>query len=238
MKCLLIQIRENKEVLKEEYDSFLKFSGLEKEEFDSLNLFYEELSHDLLNKYDGIFIGGASAASVLEPDKFHFLSHLYSFINRCIEHNIPTFASCFGFQAAVIALGGEIIDTPENFEMGTVEISLRESAKNDILLKDMPSQFYGVSVHQQKAIHLPETCESLAYTKECEHIFKVKNKPFWAFQFHPEVDKKTLIERLAVYQDKYTESKSQYENVISQARETVEANLLVKKFVDRVLKTI
>lgn len=237
VKTLLIQIRNNKEVEREEYESFLHYSGLKKEEMDTLNAFHEvAIPTEVIDNYDALFIGGTSSASVLEPEKFPFINSLVKIIKRAEQRSIPTFASCFGFQLAVIAFEGVITHDEIDFEQGTVPISLTKEAKKDILLCDMPNNFMAVSVHQQKAITTPDNCTLLAYTKACCHILKVKNKPFWAFQFHPEVDKKTLIERLAVYAEKYTEDMNHYNKIISNAKETVDSNSLVKKFVDRVLK--
>ena len=236
MKALLIQIRHIPQVIEEEYNSFLKYSGLGSEELTTLNVFetYPEPHH--LEGIDGVFIGGASAANVLEPEVYTFMPALIEFIKFCLKRDIPTFASCFGFQAAVLALGGEIIDDSLNYEMGTVQISLTEAAKSDLIYKGTHDQFYAVSVHQQKAIDLPENCELLAYTKDCIHSFKVRDKRFWTFQFHPEVDKQTLIDRLKVYQEKYTSGDLHYDEVILTAVDTDASNLLVKMFVDRVLR--
>jgi GMP synthase (glutamine-hydrolysing) len=103
------------------------------------------------------------------------------------------------------------------------------------LFKDVPDGFPAVSVHKERAISLPEKCELLAYTAACKHSFKVINKPFWAFQFHPEVDRATLVERLTIFKDQYTEGDDHLDKVLLAAVETPDANGLVRKFVDRVL---
>lgn len=235
MKALLIQVRDNPVVLEEEYQSFLKYSGLNSDELIPINVFRRVPQISDLDGVAGVFIGGASEANVLEPEIYDFMPALIEFIKVCIDKSVPTFASCFGFQAAVLALGGEILDDRENYEMGTIQIQLTEAANSDILYQDSPNNFYAVSVHQQKAIELPKGCQLLAKTEVCIHSFKVIDKPFWSFQFHPEVDRQTLVDRLKIYEKKYTSGPSQYEDVIQKAQETLESNLLVKKFVDRVL---
>lgn len=238
MKTLLIQTRKNPDVLKEEYESFLKYSGLRKEEMETFNSIYlKEFSPDFIANYHGIFIGGASQASALEPEVYPFISSLKKLVRFALEKNIPTFASCFGFQIAVLELGGQLVHQEKGFEMGTVPISLTPESSKDLLFSDSPHLFPAVSVHQQKAIEAPPGVTLLAETKECIHAFKVKNKNFWAFQFHPEVDRETLVSRLKIYEEKYTEGSQQYREVINNAVETPESHLLVKKFTTRVLKT-
>ncbi|MDJ0625292.1 MAG: type 1 glutamine amidotransferase [Candidatus Caenarcaniphilales bacterium] len=237
LKILLLQIRDNHSVREEELSSFAQFTGLEKSQFTILNVF-DQPSFDInLDSYDSLFVGGASEASVLEPDKYPFVLKSEELLLKAIDINKPVFASCFGFQLAVTALGGQIIRDQKDYEMGSIPIQLTTKAKDDVLLKDTPNNFHAISVHRERATKLPANCELLAYTDQCCHSFKLTNKPFWAFQFHPEVDKPILIQRLSVFRDKYTKSDEQLKQVFESVVETPESNLLLTKFVDRVLLT-
>ncbi len=220
----------------EEYRSFANHGQLGPDQIDLLNVFKEpQFDTSIASRYDAVFIGGASEASVLEPDKYPFVENSQEFIRYCLEAEIPVFASCFGFQLAVLALGGEIISDKRNFEMGTLPISLTGNCAADPLLYDTPDPFLAVAVHQEKAVSAPAGCEVLARTDECIHAFRVSGKPFWAFQFHPEVDRETLVSRLTVFKDRYTENDEHLNRVIDTAQETPESNLLVRKFIERVL---
>ena len=182
-----------------------------------------------------LLIGGASEASVLEPETYDFVPSCCELLRHAREAGQPVFASCFGFQLAVIAFGGRVIRDVGDFEMGTLPIRLADDARHDPILRDTPDGFLAVSVHRERALRAPEGCVTLAHTDECCHVFRVSGKPFWAFQFHPEVDRATLIARLTVFKEKYTESDDHLNEVLAGARETPESNRLVRKFVDRVL---
>ena len=237
-KYLLIQIRESAKIKQEEFDSFVKYSKEKKEYFDSYDVFKDPpLAPELISQYKAIFVGGASDASVLKPEAYSFVPSLIDFLNYCVEKSIPTFASCFGFQAAILALNGEVIHQANDFEMGTYPISLTPEAKEDNIFKDTPNGFFGISVHKEKALILPKNCIKLAYTENCVHAFKVINKPFYAFQFHPELDRQTLIDRLAYYQAQYTENPGHYQEIIDSTVETPESNDLVRKFVQRIVNS-
>jgi GMP synthase (glutamine-hydrolysing) len=119
--------------------------------------------------------------------------------------------------------------------MGTLPIYLTQKSKSDPLFHDTPDGFLAVSVHQEKALVVPMGCDLIARTDECVHVFRVTNKPFWAFQFHPEVDKATLVSRLTIFKERYTEDEAHLTEVLAAARETPESNILVRKFVQRVL---
>lgn len=236
LKILLLQIRDQSRVRIEEYESFISYSGLAPYQIDILNAFdTPAFDSSVLNGYDALFVGGASEASVLEPDKYPFVESGIQLLQFCIEHRIPVFASCFGFQLAVLALGGDIIRDKKNYEMGTIPIQLSETAKDDPIFTDIPDGFYAVSVHKERATSLPENCELLAYTDACKHAFRVKDSSFWAFQFHPEVDRATLVERLTIFKSQYTDGDDHLDKVLAAAVETPESNELVRKFVDRVL---
>jgi len=48
---------------------------------------------------------------------------------------------------------------------------------------------------------VPQGCAPLADTDACPHVFRVRERRFWAFQFHPEVDRATLVERNEWFRD-------------------------------------
>ena len=104
-----------------------------------------------------------------------------------------------------------------------------------LLFHDTPDNFRAVSVHKERATELPAGCELLAYTESCAHAFRVSGKPFWAFQFHPELDRSTLVERLTIFKSNYTEGDDHLDEILAAAVETPESNALVRKFTERVL---
>lgn len=236
LKLLLLQIRDEARVRQEEHDSFSTYTGLKPEQIVIHNVFDKPVFNaDILRGYDGLLVGGASEASVMEPDTYTFVPACIQLMRDCIKQSIPVFASCFGYQLAVLALGGTIVRDTENFEMGCVQISTTAEASEDILLHDVPNPFAAVSVHRERSSTTPPGSISLAYTEKCHHAFRVADKPFWAFQFHPEVDRATLIERLTIFQSKYTKDGEHLQEVLSAAVDTPHSNNLMRHFIDRVL---
>ena len=181
------------------------------------------------------YVGGASEANVLEPDKYPFVKNCIELLRYAAEISKPTFASCFGFQLAVLAFGGVILNKEKGYEMGTVQISLTDKAKSDLVYQGIEDRFPAVSVHRQYASTIPDPLEILAYTEQCIHSFKYKNKPLWAFQFHPEVDRETLVKRLTIFSKHYTDNTEHLKEVLDSAVETPESNILLGNFVERVL---
>jgi GMP synthase (glutamine-hydrolysing) len=237
MRLLLLQIRHLANVRQEEYDSFLTYCGLREEELDVLNVFDTPVfGPEAIEGYNGLLVGGASEASVLEPETYTAVPYCIDLLRHCIDIDFPVFASCFGFQLAALALGGEIIRDQKDFEMGSIPIYLRPAAGDDLMMHDVPDGFYAIAVHRERSVNCPPGATELAYTENCCHAFKVDGKPFWAFQFHPEVDRATLVSRLTVYREAYTEGADHLQEVLDNAVETPESNALMRKFIERVMR--
>jgi GMP synthase (glutamine-hydrolysing) len=236
LKILLLQIRNQPQVREEEFASFVAYSGLPAKQIDILNVFdTPKFDAAVLTGYDALFVGGASEASVLEPLEYPFVDSCIALLRHCVNNSVPVFASCFGFQLAILALGETIIRDKTDYEMGTLPIQLTELAGNDPVFAGMKSGFPAVSVHKERATELPDGCELLAYTESCIHSFRVCEKPFWAFQFHPEVDRDTLVQRLTLFKSQYTDGDDHLDKVLAEAVETPESNQLVRRFVEHVL---
>jgi len=236
LNILLLQIRDNRNVRVEEHQSFANFSKIEPHQIEILNVFdTPSFKPNLIDNYDALYVGGASEANVLEPEKYPFIKNCIELLRYAAEISKPTFASCFGFQLAVLAFGGIILNKDKDYEMGTVKISLTDKAKSDLVYQGIQDRFPAVSVHRQYASTIPEPLEILAYTGQCVHSFKYKNKPLWAFQFHPEVDRDTLVKRLTIFSRHYTANAEHLKEVLGSAVETPESNILLGNFVERVL---
>lgn len=237
LKILLIQIRDDVETREEELNEFVRFSGLNKDQFSVLDVFKTpSFEPNIVDDHDAVFVGGSSDASVLKPEKFSFVESANELFRYCVEIGIPVLASCFGFQGVVEALGGKVILDAENMEMGTYIMTLNEEGKNDPLFKDMPETFWAVSGHKERAGTLPDNAINMASSEKCPyHIIKIKEKPFYAFQFHPEVDRSDLITRITRYKDRYLDDDGALQKIIDECKDTPEANEIIRKFVDRII---
>jgi GMP synthase (glutamine-hydrolysing) len=237
INILYIQVREDAVTCEEELQEFIRYSGLNKDQFDVLNVFdTPKFPAEKATNYDAVFVGGSSDASVIEPEKYPFVEFIKNLLVHCIKINKPVFASCFGFQAGIEALGGKIILDKEKMEMNTYPMYLTAAAKKDPLFCDIKNGFLAVSGHQERAKTIPKNAILLAYSTLCPfHAIKIKNKPFYAFQFHPEVNQADLISRIIRYKERYSDGDNFLQNIIDTCQETPEANKLVRKFVDRVL---
>ncbi|MFM7447343.1 MAG: type 1 glutamine amidotransferase [Leptolyngbyaceae cyanobacterium] len=238
LKILLLQIRDDGVTRQEELDEFVRYGALEPEQIDILDVFATpEFEPTCMDVYDALFVGGSSDATVTQPDRYPFVEPAKQLLAYCLNQSIPVFASCFGFQAAVEALGGQVIVDKANMEMGTYPLWLTEAAQTDVLFHDVPDGFWAVSGHKERADLIPTDAVLLAFSDRCPyHAFKMPERPFYAFQFHPEVDPTDLIARITRYQARYLENAADLTKILETVQsETDAANQLIAKFVDRIL---
>ena len=211
LRILLLQIREDEPSIEEEFAEFVRYSGLRADQFSQLNTYRcPDFDPAMIEEFDALFVGGSSDASVLQPDEFTFVTRCKKMLRQCYQRAIPVFASCFGFQIAVEELGGKVILDKDNMEMGVYPMQLTDAAATDPLFHDCPNTFWAVSGHKERAVILPDDTILLAYSELCPyHAFKLKGRPFYGFQFHPEVDIPDLQMRIARYHDRYFDDSAQ-----------------------------
>lgn len=243
LKILYIQVREDQPTRDQEFDEFIRFSELKADQFTVVNVFDRPLfDGSVMDGHDALMIGGSSDASGMEtiehPEKYPYGASIRKVFRRCIDDSIPVFASCYGYEEAATEIGGTLIKDDRNVNVGFAHIHATEEGKNDPLLKDAPDGFAAVNWHSERTDSLPDEAIVLASTDTCPHaIFKLKGKPFYAFQFHPEIDKAGLIGRLTRYITRYhSEGGLELLDTIKKTCPDVpEGNLLVKKFIDRIV---
>ena len=107
----------------------------------------------------------SGAFSVLDDEPW-----IHSFIDllgHIADQGFPTFASCFGFQGMILALGGEVIHDEPNAEVGSFVLETTQAAKNDPLFASLPATFVAQEGHKDRAQTLPAGVTNMARSERC-----------------------------------------------------------------------
>ncbi|MGC6507036.1 MAG: type 1 glutamine amidotransferase [Myxococcota bacterium] len=187
MTSILIQARNPSDIARtEEIECFARQIGCQINDIISINIATQSIDMSVLETADAVLIGGAGEFSVLDNDpRIH---RFIDAIGQLCTMDRPVFGSCFGFQAMVLALGGEVIKDVPNAEVGTYELYKSKDAENDVIFEDFPSQFLAQLGHQDRASVLPNSVINLAYSNRAPYqAIKIPNKAIYATQFHPEL---------------------------------------------------
>jgi GMP synthase (glutamine-hydrolysing) len=202
------------------------------------------LSHDLcegppsivdLERYDALSVGGSGAFYVSRGNLPQFDAYL-DFLREAVERGHPTFASCFGYQSIVRALGGELVHDPSRAEVGTFELTLTGHGRSDPLFGGLPDRLMAQMGHKDRAsLPAPGTL-NLASSERCTYqALRVPSKPIWATQFHPELDRETNLDRFRRYMADYgPERQEDLQEAFDRFKESPEASGLLRRFLEQI----
>jgi GMP synthase (glutamine-hydrolysing) len=234
-RFVLLQARNHHDSARiDEHHSFARRLSLEPETVRTINILEEPLSPELLEDVDLLLVGGAGEYSVLDD-----LAPIRRFIDflayAASEGNTPIFASCFGFQALVLGLGGEVIQDEDNAEVGSYDISLTQEGLEDPLFGKLPPSFKAQLGHKDRAALLPSQLVRLAYSQRapCQAV-RLRNSPVYATQFHPELTGDDNRQRFLRYMEQYgrlfgeEEAQRQLDSHVA----SPQANALLVRFCD------
>lgn len=204
LRLLLLQAREADDPMRDhERECFVDRLGLRHDQVHTHNLVTHELRYSEVKRYDALLMGGSGEFLVSKGDQPNF-EPLLDLLREIVDEGHPMFATCYGFQAMVHAVGGRVIHDPEQVEVGTFDLQLTEAGRRDELLGELPPQFKAQQGHKDRAEHLPPNLLHLAYSERCPHqALRVKDKPIWAVQFHPELDEHGNRSRYVHYLEHY-----------------------------------
>jgi GMP synthase (glutamine-hydrolysing) len=189
------------------------------------------LDDRLLGEARVFFFGGSGAYSVLDPHPW--VRAMLDFLVRVVDHKVPAWASCFGFQGLSLALGGEVNRDDARQELGAFPIDLTGAAADDPLFGGLPGTFHAQLGHHDHVDRLPAGVTLLATGRKIHNqAFKVDGAPFWATQFHPELNKATTTERWNYYRSHYADEAGglEIDRVMAESPDTLEIQSVMRTF--------
>ena len=212
LRVLLLQAREeNDPCLLEERESFAARSGLAVTQIEPWSLLQAAPTLAEARRFDAVLVGGSGDYFVSKnhlPNQDRF----FEFLQEVTVTEHPMFASCFGFQCFVQALGGEVVYDPDRTEVGTFDLALTEAGLADEVLGSLPQNFPAQMGRKDRATRLPEDAHHLASSELCPYqALRWLSAPVWATQFHPELDHLTNRQRFENYAAGYQAAMSEEE---------------------------
>ncbi len=137
-----------------------------------------------------VVLGGSMG--VYEADRYPFLSKEIEILKETVRRKIPTLGICLGSQLLAAAAGAKVYKGPQK-EIGWFPVEMRPSAKQDLLLKHLPSSPMTFHWHGD-TFELPCGAEYLASSERYPHqAFRVGEKA-WGLQFHLEITEAMIKE--------------------------------------------
>ena len=239
LRYLLLQIRNAGDPLAaQEVRCFARVLGCGVSSIAVFDLLSGTPSRHTLQATDMLLLGGSGHYSAaIEPDLEHphaaWLERSLECLREIHETGRPTFASCWGFQAMARAMGGKCVNDLPNAELGTIALKLTEAGQHDPIFGTLPIEFLAQAGHEDHVVALPPDAILLASSDRVrEQAFCFPGKPIYCTQFHPELDRVGMLDRVVAYPEYVARiARMTYDNFAHTVRETPEANGLLGRFV-------
>jgi GMP synthase (glutamine-hydrolysing) len=237
LRYLLLQTRNAGDPMRaQEVRCFARMLDCDISAIDVVDLLGTPVSASKLLEADMLLLGGSGHYSAAGEGEW--LERALDLLREIHRLARPTFASCWGFQAMARAMGGRCVHDLPNAEIGTIEIELTVAGQADPLFGTLPRRFAAQAGHEDHVTLLPQDAVLLASSARVrEQAFRFTSKPIYCTQFHPELDRTAMLERVIAYPEYVARiARVPYEEFVFSCRETPEANSLLRRFVEMVFE--
>jgi GMP synthase (glutamine-hydrolysing) len=236
VRYLLLQVRNPSDPMRRhEVNCFSRALQCDVDQIGVLDLISGVPSRTTLDLVDVVLLGGSGDYSVAEGGSW--LAAALESMRELYDWNKPTFASCWGFQAMARALGGKVVTDLSRAELGTHDLWLTDAGRRDPVFSHLGRAFLAQMGHQDIVTELPPGAVRLASSERVvNQAFCFPTKPIYCTQFHPELRREDLLQRLEAY-PQYVECIAGVtaEEFAAHCQDTPACEALLPRFVRHVL---
>lgn len=129
-----------------------------------------------------------TGSPAMVTDRHAWSERTAEWLREAVGLGKPVLGICYGHQLLAHALGGEVQYNPRGRQIGTVDVTLTEEAKQDPLFGWFQQPLHTPVCHLQSVQRLPEGAQVLGGTALDPHHVIRYGKQAWGVQFHPEFD--------------------------------------------------
>jgi GMP synthase (glutamine-hydrolysing) len=208
-----------------EFDAFLRYSGLRPHQLVRRRLERHPLGHVELADWSGIVLGGGPfnvSDPVAEKSdvQLRVEEELRGLTERVVAADFPFFGACYGIGTLGVLAGG-LVDRTYGEPVGCTAIRLTEAGRADQLFGRLPAEFDAFLGHKEAVRQLPAGAVVLASSAACPVQGFRLGQNVYATQFHPELDVDGLCTRVEVYRHHGYFEPEQMEHLQAMARASV-----------------
>lgn len=238
-RFLLLQVRDQTDPMRrQEVRCFARVLRVDAYQVDVFDLLSRSLQDSDLAGVSGILVGGSGDYSA--TDNAAWMLRALDSLKRACDSGIPLFGSCWGFQAIARAYGGLVIQDRERAEIGTHQLTLTEAGRSDPVFAPLGSPFEGQMGHEDRVAELPESAVLLASSALVDHqAFRLADRPVYCTQFHPELNRASILERLRAYPQYADEvARDSYEAIAARFTDAPASEQLIRRFLGLSLSAV
>lgn len=234
LRFLLIECRLDQRMIDHERDCLARAGQLSPEQIEILDLTKQPIEAELLERYDGVFIGGTGDYSVAQ-DRPGFFEPLVDLTREMLTKKVPLMGLCYGFHLMAHAVGGRVETREDLEETGTYQVNLTSDGQQDEILGGLTPTFPAQQGHHDVVMDMPGEFVRLAGSERCRwQAFRHPEAPYYGLQFHPELRREDFMLRMQVYAQSYASTPEAYAEIDARVKET-ENQEVIKAFVDKIV---
>lgn len=202
---LLLSIRAEDDAADEEYQAFMRFTGLGAAGLHRARLTSEGLPAINLADWSGILLGGgpynvSDAPGTKSPAQLRTETDMARLLRRILDQDFPFLGCCYGVGVLGTAVGARI-DRTFSEPVAAVTVTRTPEATPDPLFAGLPPVFDAYGGHKEAVSWLPPHVVRLAVSTACPVQAFRAGANVYATQFHPELDADGLCTRIDVYKN-------------------------------------
>ncbi|MFH1727594.1 MAG: homoserine O-succinyltransferase [Pseudomonadota bacterium] len=200
---------------------------------DYVELTYIHQPSQKLSSFDHIIDSHIilSGSEVSICDDIEWAKPLIELVQKAYEKNISTIGICYGHQLIAKAIQGpSSVRKAARAEFGWFPIKFH---KQDSLFKNIDSEIKCMHCHFDEVTNLDERFEILAASENCSvQAFRIKNKPIWGTQFHPEIEVLEGYKIIDWFSSEYPKLDFNKDKAMQEAVDSDLANKIFNNFLD------
>ena len=200
---LLLATRAEDVPADEEYELFLRYTGLDERDLVRVRMEAAPLGPVDLDAYSGIFVGGGPF-NASDPDRkksavqHRVEAEFRALLDEGVARDDPFLGACYGV-GTLGAHQGAVIDDTHREPISVIEVTRTAAGTEDPLLAGLPDTFTAFVGHKEAIRTLPASATLLASGDACPvQMFRVRRNVY-ATQFHPELDVDGITTRIHAY---------------------------------------
>ena len=187
----------------EEYELFLRYSGLAERELRRIRLEAGRMPQLDLDDISGVFVGGGPFNASDPPEAKSAVqrrveAEMQALLDRVVAADFPFLGACYGVGTLGVHQGA-VVDRAHPEPISIAPITLTAAGREDPLFAGLPETFDAFVGHKEAVGALPPGLTLLATSPACPvQAFRARTNVY-ATQFHPELDVDGITTRIHAY---------------------------------------
>lgn len=219
---LLLATRADDDVADAEYESVRRFMGIPADRLRRIRLEAGPMPELDLGGVAGVVVGGSPFTSSDPIAKkstvqMRVEAEIGELLEEIVGTDLPFLGACYGVGTLGGFLGG-VIDSTYGEPVGAVPVALTAQGREDPLCAGLPPVFDAYVGHKEALRYLPPGAVLLGTTPTAPVQMMRVGRNVYATQFHPELDREGIVERLLAYRHEGYYDPAQVDDVVARVR--------------------